>query len=100
MPSKIRLFRSAPKPAVRKFAYTSPSDRTITSGGRGTCNPELDAVIASEVAARLCAGDDMVRAQGTAGIWERNATVILEWLKDVAEWRHDGTVEQSREAFL
>ena len=30
----------------------------------------LDAVVVREVAARLCAGDDMVRAQGVAGVWE------------------------------
>ena len=39
VPSKIRLFTSAPKPAVREWAYTSAGERATASGGNGTCRP-------------------------------------------------------------
>jgi len=66
--------------------------------------PVLDAVVACEVATRLGAGDDVVRAQGVAGVWEGNGehgrTAILEGSNDAAEGRYDGTVERSRKVFL
>jgi len=73
-------------------------------GRQGDMQLVLDAVVAREVAARLCAGDDMVRAQGVAGVWEGNrehgCTTILEDLNDAAEGRYDGTVKRSRKVFL
>jgi hypothetical protein len=41
VPSKIRLFTSAPNPAVRVCAYTAPGERAAAteSGGKGTCKP-------------------------------------------------------------
>jgi len=39
VPNKMRLFTSAPKPAVRECAYTSPDDLATVSGGKGTCKP-------------------------------------------------------------
>ena len=66
--------------------------------------PILDAVVAREVAARLCARDDIVRAQGVTGIWEGNGehgrTAILEGSNDAAEGRDDGPVERSWKVFL
>ena len=60
-------------------------------------HPVLDAVVACEVAARLCARDHIVRAQGVADIWEGNReydrTAILEGSNDVGEGRCDGTVQ-------
>ena len=74
------------------------------SVGRQGVQPVLDAVTACEVAARLCAGDDIVRAQGVTGIWEGNGehdrTAILEGSNDAAEGRYDGPVERSWKVFL
>jgi len=62
-------------------------------GRQGEVQPVLDAIIAREVAARLCAGDDIVRAQGVAGIWEGDGehgrAAILEGSNDAAERRED-----------
>jgi len=59
--------------------------------------PELDAIIAREVAARLCAGGGIVCAQGVAGIWEGNGEqgriAVLEGSNDAAERRYDGTIK-------
>lgn len=64
----------------------------------------LDAVVAREVAARLCAGYNVVRAEGVSGVWEGNGehgrATVLEGANDVAEGRDDGTVERSRKVLL
>ena len=51
VPSRIRLFTSAPNPAVRECAYTAPGELAATEsksesesescdgGGKGTCRP-------------------------------------------------------------
>ena len=66
--------------------------------------PILAAVIACEVAVRLCAGDDIVRAQGVGGVWKGNGehsrVVILKGSNDAAEGIYDGTVKRSRKVFL
>ena len=73
-------------------------------GRQGDVQAVLDAVVAREVAARLCAGDDIVRAEGVSGIREGNGehgrTTVLEGADYAAEGSHDGTIERSREVFL
>jgi len=68
-----------------------------SAGRQGDVQPVLDAVIAREVAARLCVGDDIVRAQGVAGIRERNGehrrAAILEGSNEAAEGIYDRPVE-------
>jgi hypothetical protein len=64
----------------------------------------LEAIVAREVAARLCAGNNVVCAESVTGIWEGNGehgrTTVLEGTDDAAEGRHDGTVKRSRKVFL
>lgn len=64
----------------------------------------LDAVVAREVAARLCAGKDVIRAEGVAGVWERHGehdrAAVFEGANYAAEGRDDGAVERCRKVFL
>jgi hypothetical protein len=66
----------------------------------------MNAVVACEIAARLGAGNDVVRAEGVSGVWEGNGehgrSAVLESADYAAELegRHDGTVERSRKVFL
>jgi hypothetical protein len=73
-------------------------------GRQGDVQAVLDAVVAREVAARLCAGNDIVRAEGVSGIREGNGehgrTAVLEGANYAAEGSHDGTVQRSRKVFL
>jgi len=66
--------------------------------------PVLDAVVAREVAARLGAGNDVVRAEGVAGVWEGDGehgrTAVLEGAHHAAEARNDGAVERCGKVFL
>ena len=65
-----------PEPAVRECAYTPPGDRDNGIAWQGDVRPISDAVVAREIAARLCADDDVVRAQCVAGIWEVNGSTV------------------------
>ena len=56
----------------------------------------LDAVVAREVTARLCAGNDIIRAEGILRVWEGNGehgrAAVLEGAHHAAEGRDDGTI--------
>lgn len=64
----------------------------------------LDAVVAREVAARLRACDNVIRAEGISRIWEGDGehgrAAVLEGANYAAEGRDDGTVERGRKVLL
>jgi hypothetical protein len=64
----------------------------------------LDAVVAREVTARLCAGNHVIRAEGISGVWEGNGehgrATVLEGANYAAEGRDDGTIERGRKVLL
>lgn len=66
-------------------------------GWQGDVQTVLNAVVAREVAACLCAGDDVIRAQSVAGVWEgdgeHGCSAILQGANNAAERRYDRTVE-------
>jgi hypothetical protein len=73
-------------------------------GRQGDVQAILDAVVAREVAARLCAGYNVIRAEGVSGIWEGHGehgrATVLEGANNAAEGRDDGTIERSRKVLL
>ena len=64
----------------------------------------MDAVVAREVTARFCAGDNIIRAEGISGVWEGNRehgrATVLEGANHAAEGRDDETTERSRKVLL
>ena len=64
----------------------------------------LNAVVAREVTARLCTGNNIIRTEGILGVWEGNgehgSATVLEGTDHVAEGRDDGTIERSRKVLL
>jgi len=92
---KICLFTSVPKPAMQECTYNSPGDGAYSAAWQREVRPVLDAVVERKIAARLCAGNDIVHVQCIAGIWEGNRehghTAVLEGSNDMAEGRYDGT---------
>ena len=64
----------------------------------------LDAVVAREVTARLCAGKNVIRAEGISGVWKGNGkhgrATVLEGANYAAEGRDDETIERSRKVLL
>jgi hypothetical protein len=64
----------------------------------------LDAVVAHEVAARLRAGNNVIRAEGISGVWEGNRehgrAAVLEGANYAAEGRDDGTIERGQKVLL
>ena len=65
-------------------------------GRQGDVQAVLDAVVAREVAACFCAGDDVVCAEGVSGAGqgdgEHARAAVLEGANYAAEGRHDGAV--------
>ena len=64
----------------------------------------MDAVVAREITARLCAGYNIIRAEGISGIWEGNGehgrATVLEGAYYAAKGRDNGTIERSRKVLL
>lgn len=56
----------------------------------------LDAVVAREVTARLCAGNNIISAERISGIWEGNGehgrATVLEGANHAAEGGDDGII--------